>query len=63
MIADQPFVSYKKNKEVKHKQKEMEGVADRWAELHKNRKSRVGKNVKLGDFFADKSVENAIKKD
>lgn len=60
MIADQPFVSYKKDKEKKPTRKDMDDLAARWAESKKSEGGKVkdpladfkgGERTKLKDFF------------
>lgn len=64
MIADQPFVSYGKKKEIKKTKKAMDNFADAWeAKRKKEREQGIdnpfggfanSKRVSLGEFFKDK---------
>ena len=63
MIADQPFVSYKSDKEKKKTKKSMDDLADRWAAAHKKTNKienpldsfKGGKKTTIGDFFSNKT--------
>ena len=68
MIADQPFVSYKKKKkEIKKSKKEMDDLADRWAARKAQEKSDGivnplesfggSKKTSLEDFFKETKKE------
>lgn len=49
MIADQPVINYKKDKEKKATKKDMDALYDKWNA--ERGESMVGKTISLDDFM------------